>query len=186
MPSRRLSTRSHLRYDASLGYNTPALIDALNPVATLEAGTQFSVNMTGSFLTFNLPPRRTSTEVLPSRSKVAQHMAAAREHILLARRASMNPAGHKRARHRDPCLTLVRIPSCQFSLSYDQGKTFAVIASIIGGCPIAEAYTIPIPADVPAGTKALFAWTWQNLSKEASTLYSAAMIADHLLNSWKP
>ena len=60
--------------------------------------------------------------------------------------------------------------SCQFSLSYDQGKTFAVIASIIGGCPTAEAYTIPIPKDVPAGTKALFAWTWQNLGTPSAPL----------------
>ena len=53
--------------------------------------------------------------------------------------------------------------SCQFSVSYDQGKTFAVIASIIGGCPIGLHFNVPIPANLPAQKKATFAWTWQNL-----------------------
>ncbi|KAL8279132.1 hypothetical protein RQP46_008388 [Phenoliferia psychrophenolica] len=102
------------------GYNTAALIDALNPVATLEAGSDFSVNMSGT----------------------ATHGGG----------------------------------SCQFSLSYDQGKTFAVIASIIGGCPTAEAYAIPIPKDVPAGTKALFAWTWQNLVGNREEYMNCAVV----------
>ncbi|KAL8279131.1 hypothetical protein RQP46_008387 [Phenoliferia psychrophenolica] len=102
------------------GYNTAALIGALNPVATLEAGTNFQVNMTGS----------------------ATHGGG----------------------------------SCQFALSYDQGKTFAVIASVIGGCPLAEAYTIPVPKDVPAGTKALFAWTWQNLVGNREEYMNCAVV----------
>jgi hypothetical protein len=51
--------------------------------------------------------------------------------------------------------------SCQFAVSYDQGTTFAVVASIIGGCPISMAYSIPLPS-LPSATKALFAWSWQN------------------------
>ncbi|OJD15030.1 hypothetical protein AJ78_04685 [Emergomyces pasteurianus Ep9510] len=51
--------------------------------------------------------------------------------------------------------------SCQISLSYDQGKTFRVIESIVGGCPIAKQYSFKIPSSAPAG-EALFAWTWFN------------------------
>lgn len=50
--------------------------------------------------------------------------------------------------------------SCQFALSYDGGATFAVITSIVGGCPLAEAYTIDVPAAVPAGKKVIFLWNW--------------------------
>lgn len=53
--------------------------------------------------------------------------------------------------------------SCQFSVSFDQGKTFAVIASIIDGCPVGLHFDIPIPANLPAQKKATFAWTWHNL-----------------------
>ncbi|OAX82206.1 hypothetical protein ACJ72_03439 [Emergomyces africanus] len=51
--------------------------------------------------------------------------------------------------------------SCQISLSYDQGKTFRVIESIVGGCPIGKQYGFKIPTSAPAG-EALFAWTWFN------------------------
>ncbi|OQO13050.1 hypothetical protein B0A48_02514 [Cryoendolithus antarcticus] len=51
--------------------------------------------------------------------------------------------------------------SCQLSLSYDEGKTFKVIKSIIGGCPLTPSYDFTVPEFVPAGN-ALFAWTWQN------------------------
>src|SRR5205085_6344412 len=49
--------------------------------------------------------------------------------------------------------------SCQFSLSYDRGSTWAVIHSIIGGCPLNSAYTFSVPNNIPSGN-ALFAWTW--------------------------
>lgn len=50
------------------------------------------------------------------------------------------------------------------SVSYDQGKTFAVIASIIGGCLTGSGTSIkfPIPADLPSASKATLMWTWQN------------------------
>ena len=53
--------------------------------------------------------------------------------------------------------------SCQMSLSYDGGKTWVVIHSIVGGCPVdTETYTIPVPADVPSGSRVLLAWSWEN------------------------
>ncbi|KAH8691869.1 hypothetical protein BGW36DRAFT_303951 [Talaromyces proteolyticus] len=51
--------------------------------------------------------------------------------------------------------------SCQLSLSYDTGKTFTVIKSIEGGCPLTSTYEFTIPSDAPLG-KALFVWTWFN------------------------
>ncbi|PNS15714.1 hypothetical protein CAC42_4166 [Sphaceloma murrayae] len=51
--------------------------------------------------------------------------------------------------------------SCQIALSYDQGKTFKVIKSIIGGCPYKKSYSFTIPSYAPDGT-AVLAWTWQN------------------------
>lgn len=53
--------------------------------------------------------------------------------------------------------------SCQLSLSYDNGQTFKVIQSMIGGCPITKAYDFTIPQYAPAGN-ALFAWTWFNMA----------------------
>lgn len=37
-----------------------------------------------------------------------------------------------------------------------------MIASVLGGCPINLAYTIPIPSTLPSAKKALFAWSWFN------------------------
>ncbi|KAF2143221.1 lytic polysaccharide monooxygenase, partial [Aplosporella prunicola CBS 121167] len=55
--------------------------------------------------------------------------------------------------------------SCQLALSYDEGETFKVIKSVVGGCPArGEAtYNFTIPKKAPSG-KALFAWTWINHS----------------------
>lgn len=51
--------------------------------------------------------------------------------------------------------------SCQISLSYDKGKTFHVIKSILGGCPIDKDYKFTVPSDAPSG-EALLGWTWFN------------------------
>ena len=51
--------------------------------------------------------------------------------------------------------------SCQVSLSYDGGKTFTVIQSIVGGCPLSSNYPFTIPSDAPSGA-AIWAWTWSN------------------------
>ncbi|KAN0083783.1 hypothetical protein V8E54_002871 [Elaphomyces granulatus] len=51
--------------------------------------------------------------------------------------------------------------SCQISLSYDKAKTFNVIKSMEGGCPLTPQYSFTIPSDAPSG-QALLAWTWFN------------------------
>ncbi|EXJ94373.1 hypothetical protein A1O1_02767 [Capronia coronata CBS 617.96] len=53
--------------------------------------------------------------------------------------------------------------SCQLSLSYDNGATFKVIKSIIGGCPIVRTYDFTIPEYAPASDTALLSWSWFNL-----------------------
>lgn len=53
--------------------------------------------------------------------------------------------------------------SCQASLSFDKGKTWKVIHSYIGNCPLSSggSFDFTIPSDTPAG-EAIFAWTWFN------------------------
>ncbi|KFY06801.1 hypothetical protein V492_07722 [Pseudogymnoascus sp. VKM F-4246] len=53
--------------------------------------------------------------------------------------------------------------SCQISLSYDNGATFKVIKSMLGGCPLTSTYDFVVPSEAPNG-QALLAWTWFNLS----------------------
>ncbi|KFZ19183.1 hypothetical protein V501_00781 [Pseudogymnoascus sp. VKM F-4519 (FW-2642)] len=53
--------------------------------------------------------------------------------------------------------------SCQISLSYDNGATFKVIKSMLGGCPLTLKYDFVIPSEAPNG-RALLAWTWFNLT----------------------
>ncbi|KAI9230422.1 MAG: putative endoglucanase precursor, partial [Piptocephalis tieghemiana] len=52
---------------------------------------------------------------------------------------------------------------CQFSLSYDGGKTFIVIRTILGSClkGADRAYSIRLPKSAPSGD-AIFSWTWYN------------------------
>ncbi|KAI1913908.1 hypothetical protein LOZ65_005741 [Ophidiomyces ophidiicola] len=51
--------------------------------------------------------------------------------------------------------------SCQISISHDNGETFKVIKSIVGGCPLKNEYSFTVPRDVPPGN-AILAWTWFN------------------------
>lgn len=51
--------------------------------------------------------------------------------------------------------------SCQLSLSYDNGGSFRVIKSMVGGCPLQSIYDFMIPSYMPGGD-ALLAWSWQN------------------------
>ncbi|OAA54889.1 hypothetical protein ISF_08160 [Cordyceps fumosorosea ARSEF 2679] len=54
--------------------------------------------------------------------------------------------------------------SCQASLSYDKGKTWTVIHSWLGSCPVgpgSSSYDFSVPADAAAG-EAVFAWSWFN------------------------
>ena len=53
--------------------------------------------------------------------------------------------------------------SCQLSLSYDNGVTFKVIKSMIGGCPLTHTYNFTIPEFAPASDSALLSWSWFNL-----------------------
>ena len=53
--------------------------------------------------------------------------------------------------------------SCQISLSYDNGETWKVIKSMIGGCPVTLSYDFTIPQDAPSSDDVLLAWTWFNL-----------------------
>ncbi|KAK2003515.1 extracellular protein [Colletotrichum falcatum] len=54
--------------------------------------------------------------------------------------------------------------SCQAALSFDKGKTFTVIHSYIGACPVAGTSSLKftLPADTPSAQDAIFAWTWFN------------------------
>lgn len=51
--------------------------------------------------------------------------------------------------------------SCQISLSYDKGKTYHVIKSMEGNCPIPKKYKFTIPEDAPSG-HTMLVWTWFN------------------------
>jgi len=52
--------------------------------------------------------------------------------------------------------------SCQASLSEDGGKSFRVMKSYIGGCPVPDkAFTFAVPKEATSGP-AVFAWTWFN------------------------
>jgi hypothetical protein len=53
--------------------------------------------------------------------------------------------------------------SCQISLSYDNGATWKVIKSMIGGCPTTPSYDFTVPQDAPSSTDVLLGWTWFNL-----------------------
>lgn len=65
--------------------------------------------------------------------------------------------------------------SCQLALTYDQGKTFKVIESVEGDCPIDKKYKFDIPSDAPDGD-ALFAWTWFNKVGNREMYMNCAMV----------
>ncbi|PIA19652.1 hypothetical protein COEREDRAFT_36584, partial [Coemansia reversa NRRL 1564] len=64
--------------------------------------------------------------------------------------------------------------NCQFSISYDGGKTYVVLYERLKHCffkgpsdtsvPEVTSYTFKLPKDLPASDKAIFAWTWSNAS----------------------
>ncbi|KAJ2760902.1 hypothetical protein IWQ56_005379, partial [Coemansia nantahalensis] len=61
---------------------------------------------------------------------------------------------------------------CQFSMSYDGGKTFAVIHEELRHCFFTGAansndatvlqYTFNLPKDLPSSNSAIFVWSWVN------------------------
>ncbi|KAJ2559424.1 hypothetical protein EV175_000339 [Coemansia sp. RSA 1933] len=60
----------------------------------------------------------------------------------------------------------------QFSISYDNGKTFAVVYEVLrymffngpssSNTPEVLSYTFTLPADLPSSDSAVFAWSWVN------------------------
>lgn len=50
---------------------------------------------------------------------------------------------------------------CQWSLSYDSGKTWVVIDTYLETCPLKQDWAITIPSTAPAG-QAVLAWSWVN------------------------
>ncbi|KAJ1995997.1 hypothetical protein GGI25_000537 [Coemansia spiralis] len=61
---------------------------------------------------------------------------------------------------------------CQFSVSYDNSKTFVVVHNELKYCffngpttsntPEKRSYTFTLPSNLPSSDKAVFAWTWVN------------------------
>jgi hypothetical protein len=87
--------------------------------------------------------------------------------------------------------------SCQFSLSYDNGVTFNVIHSVVGGWPLNDTmntYKVKIPDNAPGAMRVLFAWTWFNrqglrytpLSFEGLTLHREMYMNCALVNIYNP
>ncbi|KAJ1910731.1 hypothetical protein IWQ60_010500 [Tieghemiomyces parasiticus] len=53
--------------------------------------------------------------------------------------------------------------NCQFSLSYDGGKTFVVIMTIMRTCfKNGLKFSVPIPPNAPSGDMVVFSWSWAN------------------------
>lgn len=65
--------------------------------------------------------------------------------------------------------------SCQISLSYDNGETFRVIESYMGGCPLKLEWDFEIPSFAPSG-KALFAWSWFNIEGNREMYMNCAQV----------
>ncbi|KAE8372468.1 hypothetical protein BDV26DRAFT_301892 [Aspergillus bertholletiae] len=65
--------------------------------------------------------------------------------------------------------------SCQISLSYDNGQTFRVIESYMGGCPLSLKWDFEVPASAPSG-KALFAWSWFNIEGNREMYMNCAQV----------
>ncbi|KAJ2723527.1 hypothetical protein GGI07_002565 [Coemansia sp. Benny D115] len=79
--------------------------------------------------------------------------------------------------------------NCEFSISYDNGKTFAVIHQELRYCFLSSkpsgltntasvlSYTFNLPADLPSSDKAVFAWSWVNASGNREFYMNCADVA---------
>lgn len=67
--------------------------------------------------------------------------------------------------------------SCQISLSYDDGQTFHVIKSMIGGCPLKDTWDFTIPSYAPPSQSVILAWTWFNLIGNREMYMQCARVA---------
>ncbi|RYO79185.1 hypothetical protein DL766_008330 [Monosporascus sp. MC13-8B] len=66
--------------------------------------------------------------------------------------------------------------SCQISLSYDQGKSFKVIKSYIGNCPVQNGdFPFTVPADAPTG-EAVLSWSWINQVGNREFYHNCAVV----------
>ena len=65
--------------------------------------------------------------------------------------------------------------SCQFSFSNDQGETFAVIKSVIGGCMLDDSYTFTVPKETPEGN-IIFSWSWFPREGRPGMYHNAAYV----------
>ncbi|KAJ1719565.1 hypothetical protein LPJ61_006286, partial [Coemansia biformis] len=78
---------------------------------------------------------------------------------------------------------------CEFSMSYDGGKTFAVIHQELRYCFVGSkpsgttnvvtqsSYTFNLPKDLPSSDKAIFAWSWVNASGNREFYMNCADVA---------
>ncbi|KAJ2486583.1 hypothetical protein IWW37_005561 [Coemansia sp. RSA 2050] len=78
---------------------------------------------------------------------------------------------------------------CEFSMSYDGGKTFAVIHRELRYCFVGSkpasltnavsvsSYTFDLPRDLPSSDKAIFAWSWVNASGNREFYMNCADVA---------
>lgn len=73
--------------------------------------------------------------------------------------------------------------SCQVSLSYDNGATFKVIKSVIGGCPLSPSYNFTIPKFAPAHGSVLLSWSWFNLVGNREMYQNCARVGIRSVNT---
>ncbi|KAJ1949490.1 hypothetical protein FBU59_001121 [Linderina macrospora] len=78
---------------------------------------------------------------------------------------------------------------CEFSISYDNGNTFAVIHQELRYCFLGSkpsgltntasvlTYTFNLPANLPSSDKAVFSWTWINASGNRELYMNCADVA---------
>ncbi|ORX65411.1 hypothetical protein DL89DRAFT_207678, partial [Linderina pennispora] len=76
---------------------------------------------------------------------------------------------------------------CEFSISYDGGKTFVVLKQVLKYCfysgpantdtPSVLDFNVELPANLPGSNKAVFAWTWVNASGNREYYMNCADIA---------
>ncbi|KAJ1772820.1 hypothetical protein IW140_003641 [Coemansia sp. RSA 1813] len=76
---------------------------------------------------------------------------------------------------------------CQWSVSYDSGKTFAVVHEVLRYCfyngpstsntPEVRSYTFALPENLPSSDKVVFAWTWVNAAGNREFYMNCADVA---------
>ncbi|KAF9958909.1 hypothetical protein BGZ72_010721 [Mortierella alpina] len=63
---------------------------------------------------------------------------------------------------------------CEFSLSYDQGRTFGVFARYHGSCPdMFYDWPVKLPENLPSCESCIFGWSWINAAATQAEYYMA-------------